>query len=56
MARVLYDDFNQMMVVEVDGKVLFDGHYEEFRGYKYIADYLRMTGYSVTEEDFDYYA
>lgn len=52
--HIMRDDKRQMICMLKNGELFHEGTFESFPGHENIGDVLRLMGYSVTEEGYEY--
>ena len=53
IVRILKDEQNEMLMIEVDGKLLFEGNYWDFNIHDTLQDVLEAAGVTYEEGDYD---
>lgn len=52
--HIMRDDTREMICVLKNGELFHEGTFGSFPGHENIGDALRILGYSVTEEGYEY--
>lgn len=52
--HIMRDDERKMLCVLKNGELFHEGTFDSFPGQETIGDALRILGYSVTEEGYEY--